>query len=118
MKIKCSAEELGGDQHYDLLDQTRIHLESYLLALKVACDVLYNQQEVEDKYQQYRAVKEVIMNPRKLRDLDIKQYSDELEKTGKSNMLPILDIIISEFERPFADPREFRSPNKQTITNH
>lgn len=33
------------------------------MALKVACDVLYNQDQVDDKIKQYGAVTKVIQHP-------------------------------------------------------
>lgn len=44
LKIKKHNDQKGP---YDVLDQTRIHPESYLLAHKVARDVIYEGQEVD-----------------------------------------------------------------------
>jgi hypothetical protein len=53
-----------------------------MFAHKVAKDVIYEGRDV-DQFHSYLAVKEVIMNPRKLKELDLRQYSLELEKTDQ-----------------------------------
>lgn len=59
----------------------------------------------------------VILNPRRLKELDLKQYSLELEKTDQQNMLLLVEYIIEELSQPFKDPREYRTPTKLNITN-
>lgn len=80
LKIKIPPEEVEQKQPYDILDQTRIHPESYMLAHKVAKDIIYEGKDV-DQFHSYQAVKEVIKNPQKLRELDLKLYKQELEKS-------------------------------------
>ena len=54
------------------MDQTRIHIQSYVLAMKVACDVVYDQnQNVVGQIEKLKAVKEVIMNPKRLKEIDM-----------------------------------------------
>ena len=43
--------------------------------------------------------------PRKLDDLDLDDYAAHLEAKGKQNMKIVLDFIVNELTRPFADPR-------------
>lgn len=57
------------------------------------------------------------MNPKRLKELDLKQYSLELEKTDQQNMLMLVEYIIEEFSQPFRDPREYRTTTKLNITN-
>lgn len=90
LKIRIPPGEETKNMVLDILDQTRIHQQSYVLALKVASDVINDSQQVE-KYQQYQAVKEVIKNPKKLKEIDISQYRQELERSGQGNMTSILD---------------------------
>jgi transcriptional accessory protein Tex/SPT6 len=61
---------------YDILDRTRLHQESYSLALKVAADAIYNLNDGEqvEKIKQVSAVRELIGNREKLRAMDITTY--------------------------------------------
>lgn len=73
LKIRLPPEEIDkGGQAFDLLDQTRIHFESYSMALKVATDVIYQNADDLTEAQKYNAVKEIILNPKKLEALDEK----------------------------------------------
>jgi transcription elongation factor SPT6 len=60
LKIKVPPEEHEKNQIVDLLDQTRIHLESYTMAIKVACDVLSQSMDSLTDFQKFNAVREVI----------------------------------------------------------
>ncbi len=62
------------------------------------------------------AVFKIIKEPSKLDALDFKSYTYELEKTGKKNMKVLLDLIIIEFHKPFADSREKRTLSSGTMT--
>lgn len=75
IKIRLPALEHGGKgagvvQQVDLLDQTRIHPENYHLALKIANDIEYDNVQT-DKFQQYMAVKSVLMKPSKIKSLGL-----------------------------------------------
>lgn len=80
LKIKVSQDELKAGQFCDILDQTRIHPESYTLALKIASDIEF-QKGVIDKYEKIMAVKAVIKKPSKIKNLDLDAYRKELEST-------------------------------------
>ncbi|CDW91618.1 transcription elongation factor spt6 [Stylonychia lemnae] len=112
IKIRCNEEE----RQCDVLDQTRIHPESYLQAHKIAKDLVFKGQEVDMIHSQ-RAIISVINNPKRLKELDIKQYSLELEKTEQQNMLILVEYIVDELSDPFKDPRDYRTHTKLTITN-
>ena len=62
-------------------------------------------------------LKEVIAQPSKLKHLDLKVYYSNLEASGQSSFSKIVDLIIQELQHPFADPREYRDPNKTNISN-
>jgi len=47
LKIRVPREELDVKGNYDILDQTRISPESYMLAHKVARDIIYEGKEVD-----------------------------------------------------------------------
>jgi transcriptional accessory protein Tex/SPT6 len=62
------------------------------------------------------AVREVIMNPKKIKELDFEAYKQELEKSNKANMTILLDLIFQEFENPFRDPRQYITPSKPNLS--
>ena len=80
MKIRVPREDIEGKVKLELplLDQTRIHLESYKLANKLVADVFAND-ESGQKMDQQRMLREVIENPSKLAQLNLQSYVDELE---------------------------------------
>lgn len=86
------------------------------MALKIATDAVMENHS-DDRTQHMIAVKEVLLNPRKLKDIDINQYRNVLDKTGQGNMCLIIDLIIEELQHPFKDPRTYRTPSKNNITN-
>ena len=65
IKIRVHDDHLTKDAVIDLLEQTRIHPESYAMAHKIARDVVFDGKEV-DLYHIYQAVKSVILNPKKI----------------------------------------------------
>lgn len=112
LKIKIPSDERLDQQPYDVLDQTRIHHESYKLALQIADDACHTdnsannkEQAEEDRLRQHRRVKEVISTPDKLKNLDIKLYFQQLAASGRSNMKILIDMTIKELTAPFCDPR-------------
>lgn len=86
--------------------------------MKIATDACAegDSKEVE-KAEQNRFCKDVIANPDRLKNLDLKQYFQQLEMTNMGNMRAIIEQIINEFKAPFADPRQMRLPTKQAISN-
>jgi hypothetical protein len=62
-------------------------------------------QAEEDRLRQHRRVKEVIQNPERLKNLDIKLYFQQLAASGRSNMKILIDMTIKELTAPFSDPR-------------
>ena len=116
LKIRVPVEDFYGvvaAHKCDILDQTRIHHESYKLAMKLAMDACADGESKElEKVDQNRFCREVIAAPDRLRSLDLKQYFAKLETTNMGNMNTIIKLIIAEFRHPFADPREPRMPTK------
>mmetsp|Transcript_17932 Transcript_17932/g.12922 ORF Transcript_17932/g.12922 Transcript_17932/m.12922 type:complete len:95 (+) Transcript_17932:1075-1359(+) len=87
IKVKVPKGELTKNREKGevILDQTRIHFQQYVLAEKVAGDVPLDyrgamMKEVNAQLQ----LREVIRNPKLIKELDIKQYKIELEKQGIS----------------------------------
>mmetsp|Transcript_22820 Transcript_22820/g.22056 ORF Transcript_22820/g.22056 Transcript_22820/m.22056 type:complete len:178 (-) Transcript_22820:1560-2093(-) len=118
IKIKVPRAELSKNSQKteDIFDQTRIHSQSYVLAYKVASDIPNDGRHGKDQAQML--AREVIRNPKLIKELDINQYKIEMEKQGVSGqaMNIIIDQIIEEFENPFKDPRELRTPGNIQIT--
>lgn len=73
-------EDNDYEKHTEILDSTRIHPEHYEWARKMAIDAL----EFEDGEDgnSNTALKEVIENPKCLKDLDLDAFAKELERTG------------------------------------
>ncbi len=73
-------EDNDYEKNTEILDSTRIHPEHYEWARKMAIDAL----EFEDSEDgnSNTALKEVIENPKCLKDLDLDAFAKELERTG------------------------------------
>jgi transcriptional accessory protein Tex/SPT6 len=76
MKIKQSSDDMSSAQtSYDVLDMTRIHIESYAVAIKVAWDAYCDKDKYENKnvpeFDKMNAVRQVISNTAYLTSLDI-----------------------------------------------
>lgn len=106
-KIRLSPSDNNERQQIHLLDQTRIPIESYKLALKIASDCVQNSST--EKLDQYLAVKQVLMDPRKLDEFDIEKYRQEIRETGQPHMSIFAEFIIRELKQPMKDPREYRT---------
>jgi len=102
-----------------LRDQTRIHIEYYDLAQKIACDAcqVEGDNSETDLATKNRMLKDVFMNPSKLSRLDMKGYYKQLELSGRSNYKYVVEWMIKEFTEPFKDPRAYRSPTSINIKN-
>ncbi|RNA25694.1 transcription elongation factor SPT6 isoform X2 [Brachionus plicatilis] len=78
-------EENQNEANYtELLDSTRIHLESYEWAKKIAIDAL-DLGENSEAANLRTALKEILENPRRLKDLDLDAFAKELIRTGYGN---------------------------------
>lgn len=73
MKIRLPMEEILNGKPFDVLDSTRIHHERYNLAMKIATDACQaDGDSTDDKPTQLRYVRDVIADPSKLNNLDLK----------------------------------------------
>lgn len=88
------------DRDFDALDNTRIHPENYKLAIKIAMDAL----DMEDEDDE--CIEKVMRNSKKLEDLDLVSYAEELEKRGLGKRHSTLQDIKTELQDPFKDPRD------------
>ena len=105
---------------------TRIHIESYNIAIKVACDTLHedgdfnvdmenNPDNLDSEVskqrtaQQMKAINGVFKRPDLLQTLDIENYKKTLIVQGQGKMVQLIEMIVQEIKNPFKDPRPYRS---------
>eukprot|EP00741_Cyanophora_paradoxa_P009215 tig00001486_g8925.t1 len=103
IRVRDHSNDFGAEV-VDVLDDTRIHPESYTMAIRMAGDAIQADEEDQEKVQLY--VEYVMREPQKLDALDLDAYADELEKQGAGRKRDTLYAIKEELERPYADPRE------------
>eukprot|EP01027_Heterolobosea_sp_BB2_P000897 GEZU01001346.1.p1 GENE.GEZU01001346.1~~GEZU01001346.1.p1 ORF type:complete len:821 (-),score=229.51 GEZU01001346.1:22-2382(-) len=106
--IRIKENDLITSADFDVLEDTRIHPESYQLALKMSADAL----EEEGTGGQLQAFVEKVMDaPQTLEDLDLVAYAKDLEeKTTMGKKGITLQDIKNELQRPFWDPRNDYEP--------
>jgi transcriptional accessory protein Tex/SPT6 len=92
----------------EILDSTRIHPETYEWARKMAIDALDFDENTEGA-NSTSAVKEILENPKRLKDLDLDAFAAELERTGHGNKITTLYDIRHELSSRY---RERRAPYK------
>ncbi|KAF7304824.1 Transcription elongation factor Spt6 [Mycena kentingensis (nom. inval.)] len=98
------------DEHApDPLDNTRVHPEDYELARKMAMDALeYDEDDIHDKHPSW--VVGLIMDDhdreRKLSELNLDEFATSLQEANNDLKRYTLDIIRSEFLRPFVEQRK------------
>ena len=121
MKIRVPPEDMTPSIQIDVLDQTRIHMESYSLALKVAQDAYCDKDKYDSKnlseFDKMNAVRQVITNQSYLASLNIQDYKKELSNTHQLNMVVLIDLVHEELKNPFKDPRDYRDVEKAKIPN-
>jgi transcription elongation factor SPT6 len=88
---------------FDVMDNTRIHPESYKLAMKMAMDALDIEDDDEEKVQS--SVEDAMKAPERLDELDLIAYADELEKRNIGKKHNTLNRIRKELKDPYKDPR-------------
>jgi transcriptional accessory protein Tex/SPT6 len=121
MKIRVPPEDITPSIATDILDMTRIHIESYSLAIKIAWDAYCDKDKFDSKniseVDKLNAVRQVISNPDYLAMLDLLKYKKELSMIHQQNMVVLIDLIHEELKSPFKDPRLFRTVEKAKIPN-
>ncbi|KAF7323037.1 Transcription elongation factor Spt6 [Mycena chlorophos] len=106
---KLQAKFRAEDEHTaDPLDNTRIHPEDYELARKMAMDALeYDEEDIHDKHPSW--VVGLVMddpdNDRKLSELNLDEFADSLKEANDDMKRYTLNVIKTEFLRPFAEAR-------------
>ncbi|KAJ8903812.1 hypothetical protein NDN08_000345 [Rhodosorus marinus] len=87
---------------YEPLEDTRMHLENYNVAIKIA------EQSVEDASKRKdpsAVVFELMENPELLEALDLEQYAKDLETKGRGKNRETVRLIEEEFNEPYRDWR-------------
>ena len=100
-----SSQVLKDESKYtEILDSTRIHPETYEWARKMAIDAL-DIEENESEANANTALREILDNPRRLRDLDLDAFAAELERTGNGKKNLTLYDIRKELMNRYQDKR-------------
>ncbi|KAL5532712.1 SPT6 [Sanghuangporus sanghuang] len=102
----------GGNVDYsnypDPLDDTRIHVEDYDLARKMATDALeLDEEDVHDEHPS-NVVSQIMKDPdnkRKLDELNLDEFAVSMEQTSRELKRITLDVIRTELLRPFGEVR-------------
>ncbi|KXS11457.1 hypothetical protein M427DRAFT_437481 [Gonapodya prolifera JEL478] len=105
--IRIRGHEFTRNVAVDPLDDTRIHLEDYDLARKMAADAMDADDLDEEDENPSRHVEELMDgNQKRLDDLLLDDYADELEKRiGEPKRLLLLDMK-KELQDPYGERRK------------
>lgn len=107
------------DDAPDPLDDTRIHLEDYELARKMATDALeLDEEDIHDEHASH-VVTQIMADhdkERKLMELNLDEFAISLFEANQSQKRHTLSLIRDELLRPFADQRSmFQLPGPWQI---
>ncbi|XP_006654589.1 transcription elongation factor SPT6 homolog isoform X2 [Oryza brachyantha] len=113
LRVRRSGGAAASAQIIDLLEDTRIHPESYALAKTLAKDVYAEEAPHEanemDDDEQEMAIEHVRENPRMLESLDIREYMKSMpEEFHKEETLKDIKLELrcgfSDWRTPYAEP--------------
>eukprot|EP00898_Chlorokybus_atmophyticus_P008664 jgi/Chlat1/879/Chrsp107S01340 len=113
--LRVRGSGLAANNDFDVLDDTRIHPESYDYAKKMAFDAVNEEggDEEDEEEAKELAVDQVISDPAPLAELDLAAYADQLEAMDKGKKLATLEDIRLELTHPYRDPRRpYDRPNR------
>ena len=117
IKIKTNIKNsLYDDDEYNLLDMTRIPIESYDMANKLINDVFKKEEGNTNRKQKKKdnaKIEEIIRHPDKLNILDINEFINKQKEVLKNNELEILRFTIKLIKEELTSP--FRDPRKESI---
>ncbi|GAA5857832.1 hypothetical protein JCM8547_005996 [Rhodosporidiobolus lusitaniae] len=105
--------DTDNDEDPDVLDDTRIHPEDYDVARKMAADAMeYDEEDLEGAAPSKAVVDLFDDDVRKLNDLALDEFAEELSKVlGQPKRLTLYKIR-EELQRPFGERRgQFAPPN-------
>ncbi|KAI7733266.1 hypothetical protein M8C21_007241, partial [Ambrosia artemisiifolia] len=110
LRVRRSGNAASSSQFIDLLDDTRIHPESYGLAQELAKD-MYNadvQDDVNDEDMYEMAIEHVRENPDRLRSLQVDEYARSKNRENKKETInrTRLELIqgFQDWRKPYAEP--------------
>ncbi|KAF9935112.1 Transcription elongation factor spt6 [Linnemannia zychae] len=112
----CSFLQVHTDRGGDILDETRIHVEDYNLARKMAADALEIDEEGLQNYDEESQHVEELMkdnHAEKLNELLLEDYARQLEEIQNKPRRMTLEHIKTELQHPFRDPRTSFAPATQ-----
>lgn len=121
-----SASKAAMNPQFDIIDQTRIHLESVKLALKIASDAVNGGEggnlmaktpAATDKNNNQKLLREIILNPSKLSSIDLQRYYDDLQSNNAGDLKERIDKVIKELSSPFKDSRDYRSASRKKMSD-
>ena len=106
------------NQNYNLLDMTRIPIDSYEMAIKLINDAFKKEEKENTKKQKKKVnendekIEEILRYPEKLNVLDINEYIKKQSENLKSQEIEELKFTIKlirdELTNPFRDLRDIR----------
>ena len=100
------------DAYIEALDSSRVHPESYEIARKMAADAL----EVDENYNAYHAVEEVLNDPSRLKVLDLDAFASEMDNRGFGVKNITLYDIRAELSCRYKDLRDpYTPPTKEEM---
>lgn len=111
-------EEADEESDYDILDSTRIHVEDYHIARKMAADAEeMDEEDLEDLPHPSGAVKQLMENGAgKLDELSLDDFATALFETQHLRKRLTLYMIRDELQNPYAERRaDFRLPTDPEI---
>ncbi|GJR37279.1 transcription elongation factor SPT6 [Tanacetum coccineum] len=113
LRVRRSGNAASSSQFIDLLDDTRIHPESYGLAQELAKDMYTEdaQDEVNDDEDMLEmAIEHVRENPTLLRRLELDAYAKSKKRENKKDTLNHIRLELihgfQDWRRPYANPSE------------
>eukprot|EP01114_Cavostelium_apophysatum_P013868 TRINITY_DN3454_c0_g1_i4.p1 TRINITY_DN3454_c0_g1~~TRINITY_DN3454_c0_g1_i4.p1 ORF type:complete len:1553 (-),score=591.00 TRINITY_DN3454_c0_g1_i4:61-4719(-) len=97
------------NEDLNVLDDTRVHPDDYSLVRKMATDALEKDGD--------EVIEELMRKPKKLEEIDLDAFADELERSGKAKKKITLYDIKLEINKPFADEQRFpyRDPEPEEL---
>ncbi|KAM0026592.1 putative tex-like protein, HTH domain superfamily [Helianthus debilis subsp. tardiflorus] len=110
LRVRRSGNAASSSQFIDLLDDTRIHPESYGLAQELAKDIYTEdgQGDVNDEDMLEMAIEHVRENPYLLKNLEVDEYARAKKRENKKETLnhTRLELIqgFQDWRKPFVEP--------------
>ncbi|XP_076912331.1 transcription elongation factor SPT6 homolog [Bidens hawaiensis] len=113
LRVRRSGNAASSSQFIDLLDDTRIHPESYSLAQELAKDIYTaddDQDDVNDDDVLEMAIEHVRENPDRLKSLKVDEYAKSKKRENKKDTLihTKLELIqgFQDWRKPYTEPTQ------------